>query len=122
TQHVDRDANIIFGMGYDEVGELKKGEIKVTVIATGFTGGFQPTHPTIANQASRASAADISFFGGDSARAQQTRSEQPPFSAPQPSQSQNLPPQQPARDIITDPSAAEDYDLDIPAFIRRKMK
>ena len=63
TQHVDRDANIIFGMGYDEVGELKKGEIKVTVIATGFTGGFQPTHPTIANQASRASAADISFFG-----------------------------------------------------------
>jgi len=124
TQHVDRDANIIFGMGYDDVGELKKGEIKVTVIATGFTGGFQPTHPTIANQASRASAADISFFGGDSMRSQQqpTRPEQPPYGMPQQSPSQNIPPQQPSREIITDPSVAEDYDLDIPAFIRRKMK
>lgn len=116
TQHVDRDANIIFGMGYDEVGELKKGEIKVTVIATGFTGGFQPNRPTITNQTPRASAADISFFGGESMRSQQPqpRPEQPP--------SQNLPTQQPSREIITDPSVAEDYDLDIPAFIRRKMK
>ena len=118
TQHVDRDAAIIFGMGYDEVGELKKGEIKVTVIATGFSGGFQPTRPTIVNQAPRASAADISFFGGES-RPSPQRQEQPPYTAPQ------QPVQQPvatSRETITDPSVAEDFDIDIPAFIRRKMK
>lgn len=124
TQHVDRDANIIFGMGYDEVGELKKGEIKVTVIATGFTGGFQPTRPSLTNQVPRGSAADISFFGGESMRSPQppSRPEPSPYSPPQAPQSQNHPPQQPSRDIITDPSVGDDYDLDIPAFIRRKMK
>jgi cell division protein FtsZ len=107
TQHVDRDANIIFGMGYDEVGELKKGEIKVTVIATGFSGGFQPARPSISNQAPRASAADIGFFGPNTQEL-----------------AHNLQKQESAqsRDIITDPSVSDDYDLDIPAFIRRKMK
>ncbi len=124
TQHVDREANIIFGMGYDDVGELKKGEIKVTVIATGFTGGFQPSRPSIANQAPRASAADVGFFGGESMRSPQqpSRPEQPQYTPSQPPQVQNFPPQQSSREVITDPSVAEDYDLDIPAFIRRKMK
>jgi cell division protein FtsZ len=109
TQHVDRDANIIFGLGYDVEGELKKGEVKVTVIATGFAGGFQPARPTIANQAPRASAADINFFSNEPMR---------PQSQPQPMPQ----PQQQTRDTITDSSISEDYDLDIPAFIRRKMK
>lgn len=118
TQHVDRDANIIFGMGYDVEGELKKGEVKVTVIATGFTGGFQPNRATIANQA-RPAASDISFFGGESRQSQPQR--------PPEQQTYNPPPQSvattpPTRETITDPSVSEDFDLDIPAFIRRKMK
>ena len=36
TESVDPDAKIIFGPIHDE--KLKKGEVKVTVIATGFTG------------------------------------------------------------------------------------
>lgn len=111
TQHVDRDANIIFGMGYDDVGELKKGEIKVTVIATGFSGGYQPARPAITNQAPRATASDINFFNSDPVR--QPRREA--VGAPTEASGQS-------RDTITDASISEDYDLDIPAFIRRKMK
>ncbi len=108
TQHVDRDANIIFGLGYDVEGELKKGEVKVTVIATGFASGFQPARPTIANQAPRASASDINFFNNEPSRSPQSP--------------QAMPASQPTRDTLTDSSISEDYDLDIPAFIRRKMK
>lgn len=34
TDNIDRDAKVIFGMSHDD--RLKKGEIKITVIATGF--------------------------------------------------------------------------------------
>lgn len=122
TQHVDRDANIIFGLGYDVEGEMKKGEVKVTVIATGFSGGFQPVRPSLVNQAPRASAADISFFGGGAQARQQTQTPQSSYQSPQSQQSSLGAPQPANRDTITDPSVAEDYDLDIPAFIRRKMK
>lgn len=37
TESIDRDAKVIFGAVYDE--KLKKGELKITVIATGFTSG-----------------------------------------------------------------------------------
>lgn len=117
TQHVDRDANIIFGMGYDEMGELKKGEVKVTVIATGFSGGFQPNRPTIENRARPAS--DISFFGGESRQSQPQRAPEQTTYTPPPAQPA---PQPQVRETITDPSVSDDFDLDIPAFIRRKMK
>jgi cell division protein FtsZ len=115
TQHVDRDANIIFGAGFAE-DELKKGEVKVTVIATGFAAGFQPTRPTIVNQA-RATGMNL-FDAEPMSRPQpEPRHEQLPYQAPQPAASH-----QHQQKEITDPSVAEDYDLDIPAFIRRKMK
>lgn len=112
TQHVDRDANIIFGAGFAE-DELKKGEVKVTVIATGFTGGFQPSRPALVNQARTTG---MNIFDTDPIQpmrpAPDHRQEQPPFTQPQ----QDRPKE------ITDASVAEEYDLDIPAFIRRKMK
>ena len=37
TGSIDKDAKVIFGAVHDE--KLKKGEIKITVIATGFTNG-----------------------------------------------------------------------------------
>jgi cell division protein FtsZ len=106
TQHVDRDANIIFGMGFGGE-ELKKGEIKVTVIATGFASSFQPTsRPPIQNMA-RPSVMDM--FSSESP----TRPE--PAHRPEPANHSS-------KDTITDSSIDSDFDLDIPAFIRRKMK
>ena len=40
TESIDKDAKVIFGTIRDE--NLKKGEVKVTVIATSFSGGDQP--------------------------------------------------------------------------------
>lgn len=44
TESVDKDAKIIFGIATDST--LKKDEVKVTVIATGFPSGFSPRTPT----------------------------------------------------------------------------
>lgn len=112
TQHVDRDANIIFGMGYDTEGELKKGQVKVTVIATGFAGGYQPpTRSTIANQSSRTG---MNLFDTEPLRPQQEEHRAQTASFLQSQTTQAAPKE------ITDPSVEDD--LDIPAFIRRKMK
>jgi cell division protein FtsZ len=120
TQHVDRDANIIFGMGYDVEGELKKGEVKVTVIATGFSSGFQPSSRPVFTPQQQSRPNDMSFFNSEPTTPQRQSTQYDPapqYSQPKPESSQ---PQ--SRDILTDPSVAEDFDLDIPAFIRRKMK
>lgn len=49
TESVDRDAKIIFGIATDP--SLKKDEIKVTVIATGFPSGFTSRPHEIAQEA-----------------------------------------------------------------------
>ena len=115
TQHVDRDANIIFGAGFAE-DELKKGEVKVTVIATGFASGYQPPRPAIVNQAR---SSGMGIFDTDAIQSgRQPSTEARPESQPH---NQNAPQPTPPKEIA-DPSVAEDYDLDIPAFIRRKMR
>lgn len=118
TQHVDRDANIIFGMGFGGE-ELRKGEIKVTVIATGFQGGYQPARATITNVARQSSGMDI--FGGEPSHRPEPVVYRPePQHRPEPVSQAN--PQPKPKETITDPSVDSDFDLDIPAFIRRKMK
>lgn len=116
TQHVDRDANIIFGMGFGGE-ELKKGEIKVTVIATGFAGGYQPAaRPAIPNMARPSS---MDFFNAPEPQRPEPASYRPePVHRPEPPQ-QSAPQ---VKDTIVDQSVDSDFDLDIPAFIRRKMK
>jgi cell division protein FtsZ len=47
TESVDKDAKIIFGIATDNT--LKKDEIKVTVIATGFPSGFTHRIPTMSS-------------------------------------------------------------------------
>ncbi len=49
TESIDRDAKVIFGAVQDE--RLKKGEIKITVIATGFSGGAAAQAGTAAHTA-----------------------------------------------------------------------
>lgn len=115
TQHVDRDANIIFGMGYDTEGELKKGEVKVTVIATGFVSGYQPNRPVLTNQAR-----ESNFFG--SGETQPPRAEQPYRQESTYQKPAMPPPASDKKEIVDSALSSDDFDLDIPAFIRRKMK
>jgi cell division protein FtsZ len=116
TQHVDRDANIIFGMGFGGE-ELKKGEIKVTVIATGFASGYQPASRPALSSVRPQPVSD--FFGSDAPPAVRPVLNGPEGHRSEPAPASGIPPKQPT---ITDPSADSDFDLDIPAFIRRKMK
>lgn len=51
TESIDKDAKLIFGAVHDE--RLKKGELKITVIATGFSGlapkPIEPQRKTVSN-------------------------------------------------------------------------
>lgn len=99
TEHIDADAKVIFGAVIDD--KLKKGELKVTVVATGFNNGHPASvQPTINR--------GPSLFDN----------------APKKNLSANgMPQQQPAVKELVDSSVSDDgLDLDIPAFIRRKMK
>lgn len=97
TEHIDPDAKVIFGAVLDD--KIKKGEIKITVVATGFTNGHTIT----------AKPANMSFQGPNlfesSKKANGSLS------------TNGIPP---VKEFI-DPSLSEE-EFDIPAFIRRKMK
>lgn len=97
TEHVDRDAKIIFGAGITE--KLRKGEVKVTVIATGFSSDYQP-------------AARTGLSNGPAPERDIMQSDTPPGG----------PQDVPQKKQIEDPSANDEFDIDIPAFIRRKMR
>ncbi|OGN09187.1 MAG: cell division protein FtsZ [Candidatus Yanofskybacteria bacterium RIFCSPHIGHO2_02_FULL_41_11] len=97
TEHIDQDAKVIFGAVLDD--KIKKGEIKITVVATGFTNG----HPVAAKPVG-ASFQGPSLF--------ETIKKQ--------SQSHTNGSSGPVKEIV-DPSL-NDEEFDIPAFIRRKMK
>lgn len=99
TEHIDQDAKVIFGAVIDD--KLKKGEIKITVVATGFANGYSaPAHAAFAPPG-------ISLFDNVKKAPEQRQSEPPPPSA-----------QKEVKEIIDE---SLDAGLDIPAFIRRKM-
>lgn len=99
TEHIDPEAKVIFGASMDD--KLKKGEIKITVVATGFTNGHPATiRPTITQR--------NNLFGES-------------VESPKPIQSQSSQPAPVVKEFI-DSSVTSEEDLDIPAFIRRKMK
>jgi len=45
TESIDRDAKVIFGAVVDE--KLRKGEIKITVVATGFDATLEDRQPAL---------------------------------------------------------------------------
>jgi cell division protein FtsZ len=113
TDKIDRDAKVIFGAVHDE--KLKKGEIKITVVATGFSVGVpkssRPINPVI---------------GGSSIFDEPTMNG---FNRPNQNQNQNQIQQnqsiqniqkEPTKEVIDD--SLTETEFDIPAFIRRKMK
>lgn len=99
TEHIDADAKVIFGAVIDD--KIKKGEIKVTVVATGFTNG----HPVSARPTINSGP---SLF--DSITKKNINS------------SANGIPHQPVAVKELVDSSVNDDEFDIPAFIRRKMK
>jgi len=108
TEHVDPDARVIFGAVIDD--KLKKGEIKITVIATGFNNDNPaPIRPT------------ISGFGAPSDMGQNlfdTIKSSTPSSVNQPYAPSN--PTPPIKEFVDDSLSDSEFDT-IPAFIRRKM-
>ena len=105
TEHIDPDAKVIFGAVLDD--KLKKGEIKITVVATGFNNGHavQP-RPGVAQQ--RPNLFDNSMD-----------SKKNPIVTPVSTHS-NGSSNGSVREFVD--SSVMEEDLDIPAFIRRKMK
>ncbi|MBX4211359.1 MAG: cell division protein FtsZ [Candidatus Yanofskybacteria bacterium] len=101
TEHIDPEAKVIFGTSEDN--NLKKGEIKITVVATGFSANQiaaasqSMIRPSILN-------GGLNLFGGNRSTS----------TAQQPVQETVKP-----REIVDASLEEEDYDL--PAFIRRKM-
>ncbi len=99
TEHIDPEAKVIFGAVIDD--KIKKGEIKITVVATGFTAS------------QTASPRQMPYNGGMNLFESIKRPIDPIRPEPAPL---------PAREVkeLVDPSIGDDG-LDIPAFIRRKM-
>lgn len=92
TEHIDQDARVIFGAVMDD--KLKKGELKVTVVATGFNNGHPaPARPMVQQPGNL-------------------------FNQPvRPASGSNGTPV--VKEFVD--SSVNDDEFDIPAFIRRKM-
>ncbi|MBI1888617.1 MAG: cell division protein FtsZ [Candidatus Spechtbacteria bacterium] len=99
TDSIHPDAKVIFGAVIDE--ELKKGELKVTVIATGFSE-VSPSIRGVKEEGEKKEKESVIFPVKNHAGTQEN--------APK----NSLPNNQPKKE--------EDEDWDIPAFIRKKMK
>ncbi|MBI2670336.1 MAG: cell division protein FtsZ [Candidatus Yanofskybacteria bacterium] len=96
TDKIDPDAKVIFGAVQDD--KLKKGEIKVTVIATGFNNGMpKSTKPQAGPTLFEEATGNGQIKSGG-----------------------NLQSNGPAKEVID--ATLDDTEFDIPAFIRRKMK
>lgn len=110
TEHIDPDAKVIFGAVLDD--KLKKGEIKITVVATGFNNGHavQP-RPAVIQQRPNL------FDNSADPR------KNPVIATPTSTYANNNGnggSNGVVREFVD--SSVMEEDLDIPAFIRRKMK
>lgn len=103
TESADPNAKVIFGSVIDE--DLKD-EIRITVIATGFGEG---TKPKAIKRETATSAQDINFFG---------KIEEPVVARPSPAAASE---KELAKDEKREAEKKEEEDLEIPAFIRKKM-
>lgn len=104
TEHIDPDAKVIFGAVLDD--RLKKGEIKITVVATGFNNGHavQPRPGMIQQRPNL-------FDNSSDSRKNPVAV---PVSSPHINGNGSV------KEFVD--SSVMEEDFDIPAFIRRKMK
>ncbi len=101
TEHIDPEAKVIFGAVIDD--HIKKGEIKITVVATGFATNNLPA------PRQQAYNGGLGLFDQSRKAPEQMKPEPVP---PPPARAE-------VKEIVDD--SAEGGDFDIPAFIRRKM-
>ncbi|HXK35949.1 MAG: Cell division protein FtsZ [Parcubacteria group bacterium GW2011_GWB1_48_6] len=101
TENIDPNAKVIFGAV--ESDKLKKGEIQITVIATGFSD-----HAPVMVKPMGTLSSGPSLFG-DSSNNSDIFNKNPSE------------PKEPVKEF-TDPSLEDDEMFEIPAFIRKKMK
>lgn len=142
TEAADPDANIIFGTIIDEA---MQGEVKITVVATGFEHDLNKQANRRFPFTANSGGTTVSTMGfGVNRPTQSEPSYQPPMQqeqAPQPMPQQQMPqmpqqqsyeqqqprpaqhnpyqPQQPSRH---DQQEEQEEELDVPTFIRRKLK
>lgn len=132
TETIDPNAKVIFGAVVDE--QIRKGEVQITVVATGFDsnknelpiGLVNRAKPTISSVMSATPAAPVRI----SQEREETPEEEPedniifptrkieptPMIIEEKIQPKSFTLRQESKDIV------EEEDLEIPAFIRRKMK
>ncbi len=124
TEAADQDANIIFGAIIDDA---MAGEVKITVIATGFdeqtkerrmkqVGKMETPQPMTTSP--RLGALTRGF--GHPGSLQPPPEQEPAYPQYQPTPQQQAQPQ-PQQDDFFNPQV-EDDELEVPAFIRRKLK
>lgn len=106
TESIDKDARVIIGTIFDE--RIKKGEMKITVIATGF-----PTEGSKKTNLFGGSATPIFTGARDSAPAPEKRTPVEPLIQ----KVERTPADEPTTDVD-----GEDEDWGIPAFLRRNNK
>lgn len=126
TEAADADSNIIFGAIIDEA---MQGEVKITVIATGFEGeaGKRERRFGTINSAGSAPMGRSEF--GYAPQPQQAPQPAPqpqtPQPQPQPTYEPPVNPYAPSRQAPSydpHPKEKDEEELDVPTFIRRKLK
>ncbi len=143
TENVDPNARIIFGASTDE--KIKKGEIKITVVATGFSGGDFPNYPIASGseeepkrdfdsdfgQSSGFGGGKMSFEEDDKSSEKEDKSKKEPkkgqsnFFNTKPLEEKSSEEKDKKKfdddQSPLDESGEGDDDLEIPAFIRKKL-
>jgi cell division protein FtsZ len=110
TEAADPDANIIFGSIVDE---SMSGEVKITVIATGFDEGVETRKPQKQQQPQE----NMNPYGGLNSYSSPVQRNYSPLIDREEEPQQNM--QMREREEVAE--ASED-ELEVPAFIRRKLK
>ncbi|MDP3793632.1 MAG: cell division protein FtsZ [Candidatus Uhrbacteria bacterium] len=108
TENIDPNAKVIFGAVQDD--KLKKGELKITVIATGFNGGMPAASGMV--KSSGLLSSTHNFF--DDIGRPKNNEQANGLSSGRNGQEQK-------KEFI-DPSLEDESMYEIPAFIRKKMK
>lgn len=105
TESVDPEAKIIFGAIHDT--RLRKGEVKITVIATGFGDRAAYPGPAVRKEAPK-------FMVSEAPIRKEERKEQKPMPS--------APPAVKSKQFSAEITKISDDGWDIPAFIRRRSK
>ena len=108
TENIDPNAKVIFGAVQDD--KLKKGEIKITVIATGFNGGASVSAGLSKSIGTLANSKNLFDDLGSSHHPEPMRNLGNSYNG------------QEQKKEFTDRSLEDDSIYEIPAFIRKKMK